>query len=108
MAGHVGKAFWFSKKAGEFVSSTYYYKQYPDWGTDWNAKRLADSYEGKSWELLQDRSKYGYRDIHDRPYETALPGYGCVFPHPFDKRSFGGAGVPAQQISSLVHPVTLL
>jgi hypothetical protein len=107
MAGHVGKAFWFSKKAGEFVSSTYYYEQYPDWVTDWNAKRLADSYEGKSWELLQDRSKYGYRDTDDRPYETALPGYGRVFPHPFDKRSFGGAGVPAHQISSLAHPVDI-
>jgi hypothetical protein len=25
LAGHAGKAFWFSKKTGEFVSSTYYY-----------------------------------------------------------------------------------
>jgi predicted AlkP superfamily pyrophosphatase or phosphodiesterase len=87
MAGHAGKAFWFSKKAGEFVSSTYYYEQYPDWVTDWNAERLADSYEGKSWELLQDRSKYVYRDTDDRPYETALPGYDRVFPHPFGKRN---------------------
>ena len=57
--------------------------------------------------MLQDRSKYGYRDTDDRPYETALPGYGRVFPHPFDKRSFGGAGVPAHQISSLAHPVDI-
>ncbi len=86
LAGHAGKAFWFSKKTGEFVSSTYYYEQYPDWVKEWNKKRLAGSYEGKSWELLQDRSKYVYRDTDDRPYETALPGYGRVFPHPFGKR----------------------
>jgi hypothetical protein len=86
LAGHAGKAFWFSKKTGEFVSSTYYYEQYPDWVKKWNEKRLADSYEGKSWELLQDRSKYAYLDTDDRPYETALPGYGRVFPHPFGKR----------------------
>jgi hypothetical protein len=43
------------------------YEQYPDWATDWNEKRLADSYEGGSWELLQDPSKYVYRD-------TDLPG----------------------------------
>ncbi len=86
MAGHAGKAFWFSKKTGEFVSSTYYYEQYPDWVKEWNEKRLADSYEGKSWELLQDRSKYVYRDTDDRPYETALPEYGRVFPHPFGKK----------------------
>ena len=86
LAGHAGKAFWFSKKTGEFVSSTYYYEQYPDWVKEWNEKRLAGSYEGKSWELLQDRSKYVYRDTDDRPYETALPGYGRVFPHPFGKK----------------------
>jgi len=86
LAGHAGKAFWFSKKTGEFVSSTYYYEQYPNWMEKWNKKRLVDSYEGKSWELLQDRSKYVYRDTDDRPYETALPGYGRVFPHPFGKK----------------------
>ena len=29
MAGHAGKAFWFSKKTGEFVTSRYYYDEYP-------------------------------------------------------------------------------
>jgi hypothetical protein len=29
MASHAGKAFWFSKKTGEFVTSTYYYKDCP-------------------------------------------------------------------------------
>jgi predicted AlkP superfamily pyrophosphatase or phosphodiesterase len=86
LAGHAGKAFWFSKKTGEFVSSTYYYEQYPDWVKKWNGRRLADGYEGKSWELLQDRSNYLYRDGDDRPYETSLPGYGRVFPHPFGSK----------------------
>jgi len=86
LAGHAGKAFWFSKKTGEFVSSTFYYDQYPKWVTEWNKKRLADSYAGKSWELLHDPSSYIYKDSDDRPYETALPGYGRVFPHPFGKK----------------------
>ena len=29
MAGHAGKAFWFSKASAEFVTSNYYYDQYP-------------------------------------------------------------------------------
>jgi hypothetical protein len=33
MAGHAGKAFWFSKALGEFVSSNYYYDRYPQWVT---------------------------------------------------------------------------
>lgn len=31
MAGHSGKAFWFSKSTGEFVTSSYYYEKYPEW-----------------------------------------------------------------------------
>jgi predicted AlkP superfamily pyrophosphatase or phosphodiesterase len=85
MAGHAGKAFWFSKKTGEFVTTTYYYKDYPTWAKDWNAKRIAYSYTGKAWELLHDRSTYQFGDRDDMPYETNFPGYGRVFPHPFGK-----------------------
>lgn len=85
MAGHAGKAFWFSKATGEFVTSTYYYKDYPTWVKDWNAKRIASSYAGKSWELLHDRTTYQFGDRDDMPYETNFPGYGRVFPHPFGK-----------------------
>jgi len=31
MAGHAGKAFWYSTNTGDFVTSTYYYDAYPDW-----------------------------------------------------------------------------
>lgn len=86
LAGHAGKAFWFSKKTGEFVSSTYYYDQYPDWVNAWNKNRLADSYAETSWELLNDSASYVYKDMDNRPYETEMPGYGRVFPHPFGKK----------------------
>jgi arylsulfatase A-like enzyme len=86
MAGHAGKAFWFSKKTGEFVSSTFYYEQYPNWVVEWNQKRLADSYEAKAWGLLQEKSTYVYRETDDRPYESKLPGFGRIFPHPFGPR----------------------
>jgi arylsulfatase A-like enzyme len=85
MAGHTGKAFWFSKSKGEFITSSFYYDQYPKWVVDWNAKKLANRYAGKKWELLQDRSTYLFGDADDRPYETALPGFGRTFPHPFGK-----------------------
>lgn len=86
LAGHAGKAFWFSKKTGEFVSSTYYYDQYPDWVNAWNKNRLAYTYAETSWELLNDPASYAYKDTDNRPYETKMPGYGRVFPHPFGKK----------------------
>ena len=83
LAGHAGKAFWFSKKTGEFVSSTYYYDRYPAWVSEWNSKKRALQYGGKSWELLRDRSTYLFGDADDRPWETDYEGYGRVFPHAF-------------------------
>jgi len=83
MAGHAGKAFWFSKASGEFVTSSYYYDAYPDWVTQWNAKKPAANYAGKSWELMREPSSYLFGDADDRSWETDLAGYGRTFPHPF-------------------------
>jgi len=85
MAGHAGKAFWFSKAKGEFVTSTYYYDDYPQWVKAWNKKKVLLAYANTNWDLMLDRSKYTYGRFDDMPYETNLPGYGVVFPHPFGK-----------------------
>jgi predicted AlkP superfamily pyrophosphatase or phosphodiesterase len=83
MAGHAGKAFWFSTDTGDYVTSSYYYSAYPDWVAKWNAKRLAESHGGKMWSLLNKPSTYLLAGSDDRPYETDLKGYGRTFPHPF-------------------------
>ena len=70
----MGKAFWYSKSSGKFVTSTYYYDDYPEWVKQWNAAKPADRYKGKSWELLHDRTSYVAGDIDDRPYEAAFGG----------------------------------
>ena len=79
--GHVGKAFWFSKSTGRFVTSTYYYDNYPEWVKRWNAAKPADRYKGKTWDLLNDRSSYIAGNIDDRPYEAAFAELGRTFPH---------------------------
>ena len=87
MAGHAGKAFWFSKSSGEFVTSTYYYEKYPDWVNAWNARKPAQAYAGKSWQLMRPPSQYLFGNADDRAYETDFPGYGRTFPH-----AYGAAG----------------
>ena len=86
LAGHAGKAFWFHKKSGEFVTSSYYYDEYPAWVQAWNEKRLADEYAGTSWDLMYERETYVFGDHDDRPYETALPGYGRTLPHAYGEK----------------------
>ncbi len=79
--GHAGKAYWYSKSTGKFVTSTYYHDSYPEWVTAWNRKKLADSFRGKRWDLLHDRSTYIAAEIDDRPFEADLPPMGRTFPH---------------------------
>jgi len=99
MAGHTGKAFWFSTDNGDFVSSTYYYDEYPDWVVDWNKQRQVELLGGQQWQLLNDLPTYllGHQD--DRPYETDLRGYGRVFPH-----QFAAAGSPILPTQAIVSP----
>ena len=91
MAGHAGKAFWFSKATAEFVTSSYYYDRYPVWVERWNEQRLPFAYAGQSWTLLHDASTYLFGDADDVVWETDLAGFGRTFPHPFgeaDSRYF--------------------
>lgn len=85
MAGHVGKAFWYSTNTGDMVTSKYYYDDYPEWTSNWNAQRKAEKYAGTSWQLLNEKSTYLLAEQDDRAYEADLKGYGRVFPHPFGK-----------------------
>jgi len=85
LAGHAGKAFWFSKASGEFVTSNYYYQQYPDWVNEWNARKPATAYANKSWALMHPQAKYLFGDADDRDYETDFPGFGRTFPHAYGK-----------------------
>jgi hypothetical protein len=92
MAGHVGKAFWFSEQNGCFVTSTFYYNAYPKWVSDWCAGHPADAYAGTKWILLEEpRSRYLFRDFKNvypagsRAEENMQGlqhlGFGRTFPH---------------------------
>jgi predicted AlkP superfamily pyrophosphatase or phosphodiesterase len=89
MAGHNGKAFWYSTDTGDFVTSTYYYDEYPGWVKAWNAAGHAGSHAGTEWELTGEKSSYVLGEHDDRPYEADLKGYGRTFPHPFGNPADG-------------------
>ena len=100
MAGQTGKAFWFSTDNGDFVTSSYYYDDYPDWARRWNGQRKSEKYAGTEWELSSERSTYLLAGQDDRPYEADLKGYGRTFPH-----RFGEAGNKLLYTQILVSPV---
>lgn len=79
--GHAGKAFWYSKSTGEFVTSDFYYDKYPEWVAAWNAKKPTERYRGMKWRLLQPRENYFAKDLDDRVYEANFKSLGRTFPH---------------------------
>lgn len=83
LAGHGGKAFWFSKAKGEFVTSSYYYQQYPDWVVQWNQKKYPLKFANKSWQLSKKQDDYLFGDSDDNKWEFNLGNYGVTFPHKF-------------------------
>ncbi|GIU53039.1 alkaline phosphatase family protein [Shewanella sp. KT0246] len=83
LAGHTGKAFWFSKSAGEFVSSDYYFDQYPQWVTNWNKQNPISQYADTQWALTKNKDQYIFGDNNPHDWKTKLPGYGVTFPHNF-------------------------
>ena len=99
MAGHSGKAFWFSTDNGDFVTSKYYYDAYPEWVSEWNEKRLAQGLGGTQWNLLNDKDTYLFAGQDDRPYEKDLKGYGITFPH-----QYGGPDHPLLPTQVIVSP----
>ncbi|WP_408686783.1 alkaline phosphatase family protein [Vibrio sp. TBV020] len=87
LAGHSGKAFWFSKAQGEFTTSNYYYDEFPSWVNRWNEKKLIDQYSGKRWELSLPREEYTLKEI-DKAHKVDLAGFARTFPHPYGPSSF--------------------
>jgi type I phosphodiesterase/nucleotide pyrophosphatase len=99
MAGHSGKAFWFSTSSGCFVSSTFYYKdasQYPQWVKTKCEEHLADKIAGTTWEPLHDRAAYLEKNVTNHyPKDSraeknmqmlespAFGSFGRTFPHHF-------------------------
>ncbi len=79
-AGRSGKAVWYSKWTGQFVSSDYYYPSLPGWARDFNARRMG-RLGADIWELSRMRRDYRFEDRDDQPWEMTDLGPGRGFPH---------------------------
>ncbi len=81
LGGRLGKAWWYSKTSGQFVTSTYYDETYPDWVQNWNSKGYADQFRTETWDLLLNPDSYVFKNQDDRWFEIDYNGLGRTFPH---------------------------
>jgi predicted AlkP superfamily pyrophosphatase or phosphodiesterase len=76
LAGHAGKAFWFDRANGGFITTSYYYASYPKWVDTWNKEYHPQPYE---WKL--SRPKSSYINANAATFHHADEVFGQTFPH---------------------------
>jgi arylsulfatase A-like enzyme len=92
---HANAAYWFSTNSGTMVSSTYYFKELPNWVATFNNTHPADKFFAKKWERLLPESEYLKRAGADAPpWENIgnVSGDTNTFPHTVT----GGATSPGR------------
>ncbi|MCD8538840.1 MAG: alkaline phosphatase family protein [Leadbetterella sp.] len=88
-AGHTGQAYWFDGSSANWITSTYYRNELPQWVKDFNARKLPAEYTAQKWEYLFPDYDYAESEDDDQPYEAALSGEkSAIFPHTLTSESF--------------------
>jgi hypothetical protein len=86
-AGHsANAAYWFDPATGNFISSTYYMQNLPQWVTDFNNKKYPDQYFKNGWNTLYPLSTYVQSTSDEQPWEGKPFGDDQKgFPYKLDK-----------------------
>ncbi|TSJ44831.1 alkaline phosphatase family protein [Fluviicola chungangensis] len=86
-AGHLSDgSYWYDYATGNFITSTFYKKELPDWVSRFNDQKLVSNYVNQPWNLLKDSACYTYINQDNSPYEGLVGGKASpVFPYDFSK-----------------------
>ena len=85
-AGHSANgAYWYDSKTGDWITSTYYMNELPQWVKDFNAKKLVDKYYEEGWSTLYPLNTYQQSTEDNKAYENKPFGAGTNFPYNLKK-----------------------
>lgn len=84
-AGHMADAAYFPEgRGGNFITSSYYRNDLPEWVTKFNARNLPATYITKPWTPLLPIEQYTESGADDSPYERKIGGKEkMTFPYNF-------------------------
>lgn len=72
-AGHnPDGAFWFDNETGNFITSSYYTDELPQWVKEFNSLQLPKRYLSKKWNTLYDEATYTESTSDDNEYEAGI------------------------------------
>jgi len=74
-AGHTANAaYWFDDASGNWITSTYYMKELPQWMQDFNAQKLPETYLKNDWNPIYPLDTYLQSTADDNKYEAPFKG----------------------------------
>lgn len=81
-AGHFADAaYWFEGKSGNWISSTFYMQELPEWVQEFNDEKRAEKYLQQDWNTLYPIETYTQSIEDENPYEATYRGEtAAVFP----------------------------
>jgi predicted AlkP superfamily pyrophosphatase or phosphodiesterase len=86
-AGHTADvAYWFDKRTGNWITSTYYTDSLTGWVNEFNAKRFPDIYLKETWSPLFPVDQYTESQPDKNKYETGFDGQ-VTFPYLLEELS---------------------
>ena len=86
-AGHsANAAYWYDNKTGDWISSSYYMADLPQWVKDVNAKKMVDKYYEEGWNTLYPINSYTQSTDDEKRYENKP--LGTKFP--YDLKKYAG------------------
>jgi predicted AlkP superfamily pyrophosphatase or phosphodiesterase len=82
-AGHTANgAYWFDSKTGNWITSTFYMNDLPQWVKDYNARKRPSELMKQNWNTLLPIAQYTESTADDQPYEAKIAGAKkSVFPY---------------------------
>ena len=73
--GHLSDgSYWYDFSNGNFITSTYFKQELPDWVKAFNAEKQAEKYMSGTWNTLYPIETYTASGPDNSPYEHLLPG----------------------------------
>lgn len=89
-AGHTASAaYWYDGKNGNWITSSYYRSELPDWVKSFNSKKLVDQYYKEGWTTLYPIDTYTQSSPDENVYENKPFGNDAKG-FPYDLKKFTG------------------
>ncbi len=107
-AGHsANAAYWYDSRTGNWITSTYYMKQLPQWVRDFNDKKLVDNFYNIGWNTLYPLTTYtqSTKDANEfeaKPFGNDQPGF------PYELKRFAGKNYSAVSQTPYGNTITTM